>query len=222
MYREDYSGEDVVTNVVYKNAGWEYDREWIPNQVTNIKTTSQALVIGNGPSWQEDPYKFDLTHIAKHKGGLFGADKLQTYGTNGLYNKFIPDFLVVDNDHAEQAVFDGYTKDHIVCAHGAKIIEFPGKFYLIPQDPSWNAGSIATYLACFDGHTKIYLMGFDGRPGNDAFYEQTMLEIFNMYSEVEFVRVMPTIGWYMPDSWKYVVNLRQITYRDFVIEADIG
>ncbi len=222
MYRENYTGEDVVTNLVYKDSGWDYSREWIPNQVTNIKTTSQALVIGNGPSWQEDAYKFDLGHITRHKGGLFGVDKLQTYGTNGLYHNFTPDFLVVDNDYAERAVFDGYTKDHIVYAHGAKIIEFPGKFYLIPQDPSWNAGSIATYLACFDGHTKIYLMGFDGKPGNDAFYEQTMLEIFNMYNDVDFVRVMPTVGWYMPESWKYVVNLRQITYRDFVIEADIG
>lgn len=222
LYRSNYEGDHVVSNVTYKDSKWEYEKEWVPSQITNITTTSQALVIGNGPSWQEDPYKFDLTHIKNHKGGLLGVDRLQTYGTNKLYKKFEPDFLVVDDDCADAVVFDGYTKDHIVYAHAGKILEMPGRFYLIPQDPSWNAGSIATYLACFDGHTRIYLMGFDGNQGNDSFYERTMATIFDLYNEVDFVRVTPTPGFYMPDSWKYKVNLRQITYRDFVIEADIG
>lgn len=222
LYRENYTGESVVSKLTMQGGEWDIQREWVPNAITNIYTTTQALVIGNGPTWQDPQAGFDLSHVARHKGGLFGTNRLQTYGTNGLFKKFSPDFLVVDDDEAKEVAQSGYTNDHIVYAHGTKILEFPGKFYLIPQDPSWNAGSVATYMACFDGHKKIFLMGFDGVQGNDAFYEQTMAQLFNLYSDVDFVRVAPTPGYYMPESWKYAVNLRQITFRDFVLEADIG
>ena len=76
LYREGYTGEDVVTNLVYRNATWETTKEWIPNAITNIYTTTQALVIGGGPSWKEVYGGFELTHIATHKGGLLGADRL--------------------------------------------------------------------------------------------------------------------------------------------------
>ena len=78
------------------------------------------------------------------------------------------------------------------------------------------------YLACFDGHKKIFFMGFDGRQGDDAFYDKTLKLVFDLYNQVDFVRVMPTVDYYMPESWKYVPNLRQITFRDFIIEADLG
>lgn len=222
LYRENYTGESVVSQLTMQGGEWDIQREWVPNAITNIYTTTQALVIGGGPSWKDPHSGFDLGHISRHKGGLFGADRLQTYGTNSLFKQFSPDFLVVDDDNAEEVAQSGYTNDHIVYAHGTKILEFPGKFYLIPQDPSWNAGSVATYMACFDGHKKIFLMGFDGVQGNDAFYEQTMAQLFKLYSDVDFVRVCPTVEYYMPESWKYAVNLRQITFRDFVLEADIG
>ncbi len=222
LYRENYTGESVVSQLTMQGGEWNIQREWVPNAITNSFTTTQALVIGNGPSWQDPQSGFDLSHVARHKGGLFGTDRLQTYGTNGLFKKFSPDFLVVDDNDAKEVAQSGYTNDHIVYAHGTKILEFPGKFYLIPQDPSWNAGSVATYMACFDGHKKIFLMGFDGAQGNDAFYEQTMAQLFKLYADVDFVRVCPTREFYMPESWKYQVNLRQITFRDFVLEADIG
>lgn len=222
LYRSNYTGENVTINIKYENSKWIPETEWIPSGVENTYTTSQALVIGNGPSWQEGYWKFNLTHIKNHKGGLLGANRLQTYGTNQLYKKFTPDFLVVDDDEAREAVTSGYVNDHIVYAHATKILEYPGKFYLIPQDPNWNAGTVATYLACFDGHTKIFLMGFDGEEGNDAYYEKSMMSVFNTYPDVEFVRVCPTPYFYMPESWKYAVNLRQIDFRAFVLEADIG
>jgi len=222
LYRDTYTGEDVVTNLVYKNSTWEVSKEWIPNAVTNIYTTTQALVIGGGPSWKEVYGGFDLAHIANHKGGLLGADRLQTYGANSLYKTFTPDFLIIDDEHAEELATSGYCESHIVYAHANPILDYPSKFYLVPQDPSWNAGAVAMYLACFDGHKKVFFMGFDGRQGDDVFYEKTLSIVFDLYPEVDFVRVMPTDTYYMPESWKYKVNLRQITFNDFVIEADLG
>ena len=119
----------------------------------------------------------------------------------------------------------------------------PGKFYLIPQDPGWNSGTLATYLAAFDGHTTIYLLGFDGQdtPGcnynvyagtanyqhatmaqaDPAFFDISMKYIFDLYDNVDFVRVMPTQASAMPESWKYTTNLRQISFRQYVLEADL-
>lgn len=220
LYRESYTGEEVITKLTYVNNKWEKEVDFIPNSITSSYTTSQALVIGGGSSWKD--FNFDITHVANHKGGLFGANRLQTYGTNKTYQFLETDFLVIDKDEAPAIAKTDYPVEHIVYAHAQEIIDYPGKFYLIPQDPSWNAGSVATYMACFDGHTKIFLLGFDGKEGNGAFYEQTMLEVFNLYPEVEFVRVSPTPEYYMPESWKYCVNVRQITLRQFVIEADLG
>ena len=49
-----------------------------------------------------------------------------------------------------------------------------------------------------------------------------MLNVMKTYSDVDFVRVSPTREYYMPDSWKYQLNLRQITFKDFVYEVDLG
>ena len=50
-----------------------------------------------------------------------------------------------------------------------------------------------------------------------------MLEEYRAkYPEVEFVRVMPTDTWWMADELQNLPNLRQISFRDFVMEADIG
>jgi hypothetical protein len=224
LYRESYKGEDVVTNLIYQNAQWTPQYEWIPNAITNIHTTSQAVVIGGGSraEWRHPTQGFDIDHLSRHKGGLYGSDKLQTYGTNRLYKEFTPDFLIIDNKEVNDIVESGYCNDNIVYAHANPILDHPGKFYLIPQDPSWNAGAIAVYLACFDGHTKVFLLGFDGRQGDDVFYEKTMKIVFDLYPDVDFVRVCPTPNYYMPESWKYMINLRQITFREFVLEADIG
>lgn len=224
LYRESYTGEDVVTTLTYKNAQWTPKYEWIPNAITNIHTTSQAIVIGasSRAEWRHEYQGFDINLLVTHKGGLFGADKLQTYGTNGLYKEFTPDFLIIDNKEVDEIVQSGYCNNNIVYAHANPILDHPGKFYLIPQDPSWNAGTIAVYLACFDGHSKVYLMGFDGRQGDDTFYEKTLKLVFELYPSVDFVRVTPTPEYYMPESWKFQVNLRQITFREFVLEADIG
>lgn len=222
LYRENYAGEEVVTKLTYTGGQWEEERDWIMNSVSNVRTSSQALVIGGGRSWQDGMFEFNMDLIAKHKAGILGTNRLQTYGTNSVYTKIIPDFLVVDNDIAEKVIQDGITTKTIVYAHAKKIIEFPGRFYLIPQDPPWNAGAIAAYMACFDGHSKVFLMGFDGDQAGDAFYEKSLASIMSLYSDVEFVRVCPTESYYAPDSWKFFPNFRQIDFRQFVIEADLG
>jgi len=224
LYRENYAGEEVTTKLTYKGGKWEHEKDFIDNNVTNTRLSSQAIVLAGGRYWQDDhpQHQFDPTHIKNHKGGILGANKLQIYATNSVYKKIVPDFLVVDLDHAEQAVNDGITSECIVYAHANSLLDYPGRFYLIPQDPPWNAGTVAAYMACFDGHKKVFLLGFDGRQEDDAFYEQSLAYLLDMYSDVEFVRVCPTPEFYMPESWKYYPNLSQVDYRGFVLAADLG
>ena len=43
-----------------------------------------------------------------------------------------------------------------------------------------------------------------------------------LYSDVEFVRIMPTKEYDIPLDWGRLPNFRQIDFRDFILEADIG
>jgi hypothetical protein len=239
LYRKDYQGEDVITDLVRENNQWNKTEEYIPNQVSNLQVSNRALIIGNGPT----RLGMDFDVIKNHKAGIRGRSRLQTYGCNALYRDFTPDFLVATGDEIVNEISNSdYCTDHIVYANAWAIAGYPQKFYLIPQDPAWDAGSIAAYLACFDGHKKIFLMGFDGNDPNgrdwnvyngtagyanvgstisEEFWSVTMYKLFNIYSDVEFVRVMPTEQYRIPERWKFCTNFRQIDFRQFVIEADL-
>jgi len=243
IYRSNYQGEEVVTDLKLINQKWDIYAEFIENSVFNNQISNMACVIGNGISRKE----FDINAVFNQYGGLLQTRKLQTYGCNALYRDHTPDFLIVsgaDSGIITEVAESGYCDDHIVYASAPHIQYHPGKFYLIPQDPAWNSGSVATMLAAFDGHTKIFLLGFDGqdtanynynmyadtpgyettrfnRESSPAFLDITMQKIFETYYDVDFVRVMPGKYSAIPEAWKYCTNFRQISFREFVLEADL-
>lgn len=241
-FRKDYQGEEIVTDLVHIDNRWDVTKEWIGNSVINNQISNKACIIGNGISRK----RFPLNTVLGHFGGLLAREKLQTYGCNALYREHAPDFLVVSGDDSgivTEIANSGYCDNHVVYAAAPHIQYHPGKFYLIPQDPGWNSGSIATYLAAFDGHTTIYMLGFDGQDtehynynmyagtqhyqternaqAGPAFLDLTMKAIFDTYDNVDFVRVMPSQYSTMPEEWKYCTNLRQISFRQFALEADL-
>jgi hypothetical protein len=240
IYRSSYSGESIVTSLTLENNQWMPETEVVSNQITNIHTTGQAIAIGNG----ESRAGFDLKHIANHRGGILAVDKLQSYGCNALYRDFTPDFLVATGtDIIAELANSAYVNDHIVYTNAQHIVEYPGKFYLTPQNPAFDAGAIAAYLACFDGHTKVFLLGYDSDHGlgpvnniykdtagyaprtqeqdNSQFWANTLSSVIQTYPDVEFVRVMPTKDHWMHDDLLKLPNIRQIDFREFVLEADI-
>lgn len=237
-YRKDYIGEYFVRaraqdkNIISEN------REWVPNTIPEFSHTGNAVVIGNGPSRNDLP----LHYLINHGGGHKGRKKLSTYGCNALYRDATPNFLVATSQHICQEIAEsGYADDNVVLAHAEQIVKFPGKYHLVPYDKYWNAGAIATWLACFDGHKVVYLLGFDnqvikgkntnvyaGTAGyespdyaevNDSSWITNMYSIFDTYADVDFVWVNPTV---MPEQWKYAQNLRQIDLRNFIYAADLG
>jgi len=238
-YRSNYSGEKIVTDRNYTNGIWQDTVEHVPNAVTNNQISNRAVVLGNGPS----RLKFNLSDLKKPTG-LLGAETLQTYGCNALYRDFVPDFLIASGhpDIIREIANSNYVNNNVVYTNAIHLLEYPNKFYLIPHDPYSNAGTTALYLACFDGHKKIFMLGFDGQdsPGfNYNIYSDTggydsrrslILDekwikdqkvIFDTYNDVEFIRVTEHNTERIPELWKYCTNLRKISRNDFIIEANL-
>jgi hypothetical protein len=238
-YRRYYQGEKIVVDRKYADGIWQDIVEHVPNAVTNNQISNRAVVLGNGPG----RLAFELKHL-KNFSGLLGAETVQTYGCNALYRDFHPDFLVVSGhpDIIKEVAESQYVKDNVVYTNSIHLLEYPNKFYLIPHDPYSDAGTVALYLACFDGHKKIFMLGFDGQdtPGfNYNIYSDTngydskrslVLEdkwindkknIFDIYKNVEFIRVTEHNTERLPESWRYCTNVRTMSRNDFIIEAGL-
>lgn len=238
-YRKNYFGEEIVTERKHEDNVWHDITEMVPNAISNTQLSNRAVIIGNGITRSE----FDLCHF-KTPSGLLGANTLQSYGCNALYRDFTPDFLIAtgSNGIVEEIASSGYTDNNIVYTNPIHLLEFPNKFYLIPYDPYADAGTTAAYIAAFDGHKRIYLVGFDGHDTSstnsniyantngydswnqnvdDSKWIQNRRQLFDVYDDVDWVWVTPYGRSTMPELLKYCTNLRQISFRDMVLEADL-
>lgn len=234
-YRKDYTGEFLIFNVSLDDGSYEEHREWIPNNIQNNTHYGTAVVLGNGISRSTIP----LEKIKKHKTGIGGVNRMQTYGCNALYRDFAPDFLVATNKNIVNEIIDNGVSNTIVLTSGSNILQHPGKLHMLPYGINMNAGATAAYMACFDGHKKVYLIGFDNQTGernnniyagtknydsadvkvSSAKWEQAMLSVFKTFPDVVFTRV-ETRG-ETPESWKSCLNYRAINARQFALEVDL-
>lgn len=237
-YRRGYIGEEIVVERKLDGGTWHTTMEHVPSKVTNRQISNTAVVIGNGMNRLE----FNLREFKK-PSGLLGSRTVQTYGCNALYRDFNPDFLVAigNNGIVDEIANSGYTNEHIVYSSSIHLLEHPGKFYLLPYDVYADAGTTALYLAAFDEHKKIYMIGFDGHePGwnnnvyaNTNGYDEKTLsidpeewvqnrkQVFDVYDDVEFIWVTPRARSIVPEPWRYCLNFRHIDYRQLVLECDL-
>jgi hypothetical protein len=237
--RRGYVSEDIIVERKLEGGRWHTTTESVPSRVSNKQISNTAIVIGNGIN----RLGFELLNFKK-SSGLLGARTVQTYGCNALYRDFNPDFLVAvgNNGIVDEIAEYGYTNEHIVYSSAMHLLEFPGKFYLIPHDIYADAGTTAAYIAAFDEHKTIYLLGFDGQePGNwnnnvyagTAGYDATNFvvdhnewilnrkQLFDVYDDVDWVWVTPKGTNIIPDLLKPCLNLRQISFRQLVLECDL-
>ena len=238
LFRKDYEGEFVIlrTNLFKQNA--EEIREWLPNTIENDTSEyGTAVILGNGKTRNVIPF----ASLANHKTGIRNKYSLQTYGCNALYRDAEPDVLVVVNQKMAAEIAENFNSEKtIVISTLENIMKHPGKFHIIPHyRQSMCTGAIATYMACFDGHKKVYLLGFDnqeedhnnniyaGTEHYDALdakissvpWVQHMTTIFRTYSDVDFVRVAPHKA--APKEWRSCLNYREINKREFALEVDL-
>jgi len=237
-YRRGYISEDIIVERKLEGGVWQTTTETVPSRVTNRQISDIAVVVGNGIN----RLGFNLSGLKK-PSGLLGAGTVQTYGCNALHRDFAPDFLVaVGNNGIVDEIADcGYTNDHIVYSTAIHLLEFPGKFYLIPHDVYADAGTTAAYIAAFDEHKKIYLVGFDGQEPdwNNNVYAGTagydpkdmhidhsewilnQKQLFDVYDDVDWVWVTPHGTNLIPKILKPCLNFRQIDFRQLILECDL-
>jgi hypothetical protein len=249
LYRKNITTENINTVGLYIDDEWKYQKESVPIQQFNT-VSPNAIVIGNGITANQ----FDLTKILPYREttpwGEVGMWKYKrqiknflTYGCNAIYRNYKPDFVIATGkDFVDELAQQSYCNENIVYTNNKYLELHPNKFNFIPQNPEYNAGAIAAYLAAFDGHQRVYMLGFDGidntsdnynffagtpnyppsnYPINEEFWVRSLNEVMSTYSDTEFIRVCPSKRFRQPESWKYNLNYKQIDFRQFVLEVGV-
>ena len=236
VYRANYDGEFVILNTKIVDGKREVEKEWVDNPIQNQHISGRAVVIASGESRQG----FDVPRLQYHRGGLLGRKKLQTYGTGELHKEMILDFFITfDERKLQECIDSGYTEKSTVYTSAKKCLEHPGEFFLIPQSMRGRTATIAAWLACFDGHTEIFLLGFDNQfckgynnniyipkddPRKTADVEdhkmrQQMNELMQTYPGVDFYHV--NNGEKVPKEWLDRPNFHTMTYPQWVSYCDV-
>jgi hypothetical protein len=221
-FRSDYLGEFVVTNTTWSGGKRTQQREWIANPIENQHISGRAAVIGSRDSLQDPfPRGIDYTILQRHRGGLLGTLKLQTYGTGTIAEDMRLDFAVeLDPEQLSKLVESKYYENNVVYTTARNCIANPGDFYLIPIHPKLLLPALPIYLACFDGHQEIFLIGYSKQtPFDNPLWIQHVAEIIEAYSGVKFWCIGEDSN--MPDEWIKHGNCQTMPYRDFIGYADI-
>jgi hypothetical protein len=97
---------------------------------------------------------------------------------------------------------------------------YPGDFFLVPMSPQLSEIALAVYLAAFDQHEEVFLLGYNNEtPVEDSGWISHVNSIFEAYAETRFVLVGASVN--MPDAWRNNRNVDTMKYREFVTYCDI-
>lgn len=216
-YRKDYPGEFVVLETKWAGGKKRQTREWVANPIENHHLSGRAACIGSNV----DCDLFDYRVLQRHRGGLLGSKKLQTYGVADIAAEMRLDFAIANRaEHIQPLIETNYYKDNIVYTTPKFCIQNPGAFYLIPQCPNLCLEALPLYLAAFDGHKEVFALGYHNETssGNSSWQSQ-INELISAYGSTKFVFVgEKTI---MPDFWFDQTNAESMTYREFISYCDV-
>ena len=216
-YRKDYPGEFVIIESKWTNGKKQEKREWIENPIVNQHLSGRAAAIGSRDSKEQFDYKI----LEQHRGGLLGSLKLQTYGTAEIAQEMRLDFAMdIDYNKLIPLLENKYTENNIVYTTSKNCIKNPGEFYLVPLNPHLCTTVLPIYLAAFDGHNEIYMLGYDKETnaGQNNWIDQ-VTNVINAYAGTLFIMVGNQLN--MPDAWLSCPNTKTLNFRDFVTYCDV-
>lgn len=216
-YRKDYTGEFVITNTAWSGGKKRTTREWIPNTIENNHISKRAACIGS----TADLNQFDFRVLQNHKGGLLGSLKLQTYGVGEIAELLRLDFVVEKDESKLQELIDKhFYKNHVIYTSPRMCIKHPGVFYPIPYNPLLVQPLLLPYLAAFDGHKEVFLLGYtnDETVGQSDWGLQ-LGNIISSYSSTKFYYVGHES--LAPKNLFQYANFEQLGYREFITHCDI-
>jgi len=216
-FRKDYLGEFVITETKWSGGKKEQIREWIANPIENYHISSRAVCIAS----RNNIERFDYTILERHRGGLLSSKKVQTYGIGSIAEDLKLDFIVETNStELEKISSKQYQESNIVYTSARNCTNNPGKFYLIPYSPRLTDTATIIYLAAFDGHQEIFLIGYNKEtPPTILNWELYVKQVFDAYKDVKFYLVGEKTN--MFDCWLECDNVNTLTEREFVTYADV-
>lgn len=216
-YRRDYDGEFVILETRYAQGRKEQKREWVPNPIENHHLSGRAAVIGSDC----DLELFDFPRLQYHKGGLLGKKRLQTYGSGDLWRKMRFDFLVETDISELQLIKQAqYNESNIVYTTGKNCIQMPGEFYLVPYVTRRDPLALAPYLAAFDGHREIFMLGYTNDTlGREKNWHEQVDEVIKSYDTTDFIFVGVEAN--IPLIWRANRNAKIMSYRDWISYCDV-
>jgi hypothetical protein len=216
-YRRDYNGEFLIVETKIVDGVKQQIREWVPNQVENNHISGRAAVIGSS----SDKMLFDYRRLAKHRGGLQGKKKLQTYGTNGLWRDIKLEFYISCDDNDLETLKDSaYNETTLVYTNTTRCLKYPNQFYLIPFSPYLCDLALAIYLAAFDNHREIFMIGYNNDIASQGRnWQQDVNAVIQTYSNTQFVLVGVESN--MPEIWRHNRNVSCQSVREFVTYCDV-
>jgi hypothetical protein len=216
-YRRDYDGEFVVVETRLSGGKNQQTREWIPNVIENHHISGRAAVIGS----RTLSHRFQYQRLQRHRGGLLGKKRLQTYGTSDLWRDMNFDFFTsTDRKQIGDIAEAGYDERCTVFTSGRICVENPGRFYLIPYLPQIDALAVPIYLAAFDGHAEVFMLGYClETPGGSRTWISDIDSVMSAYAGTSFVLV--GVEGNMPTSWRSHSNVRCMAIPEFVSYCDV-
>ena len=216
-YRQDYAGEFVILETRWSKGKKVERREWIENPIQNQHISGRAVCIGSSV----DRFRFDYTRLQRHRGGLLGSKKVQTYGVGDITQEMRLDFaLESDQQKLKQILATKYQENNIVYTTPINCIDIPGEFYLIPQHPRLIDIAAILYLAAFDGHREIFLLGYNVEtPVDQPSWTTQVRQVIDAYAGIKFYLIGEKSN--MHDVWMEAVNTEHLDYGDFIGYCDI-
>ena len=232
VYRKDYIGETI-----HSNRNGESIDIFVPPRpdvFTKVGGSDAAIIVGNGPTAAskevQNLLRVNTTKIAE-------SYKL-TYACNrAISEPQLFDYYVIK--HRAFLARVPYDKRSQVYLPFDIFIDYQADMNLIPYKNYYDAGTTAAYIAAFDGHKRIFLLGFDGDLGGGyrTIYDgqfpyddgnqvadfskwmSGLYEVMLTYSDVQFYRLQLD-GQTAPEEWKRLPNFKDVTFREAVLLGD--
>jgi len=215
-YRRDYDGEFVLVDTILKDNKISQRREWIDNPIKNEHISGRAAVIAERFAYG----KFTHRRLAQHRGGLLATKSLQTYGTGDLWRDMQFDFFLThDDSKIKEIIAHDYHEKSTVYSTTRLCIENPGCFYPVPYQPPMDVLAQIIYLAAFDGHKEIFLLGYrSDLPAGTTNWINDVDMVFKTYPGIRFYNVGQAS---IPTQWFHNDNFDVMPLRKFISYCDI-
>lgn len=216
-YRRDYIGEFVITETRLVDGVKQEQREWIDNPIKLDRVSNRAAVICS----RCDQKRFRHQRLERHRGGLLGSKRLQTYATGDIWQDMRLDFYVTNHKKTlAEIVKSAYDESTTVYSCTAGVLSHPGHFYLVPYTPYLSDLALSLYLASFDGHEEIFLIGhnIDVVP-EDKNTVSDMLTVMRTYPGTRYISVGVPAG--QPLAWLELPNFSTMPLQQFISYCDI-